>query len=174
MLGRATDGAGEFGQVRVGVAKDEQFTFKTDFDPADFTLNGEPATVDDAVQVFLDPQLTVNAPDALVEADGHTITVAPAPDATSGLAPDGSQVELNTAGQWGLSDRYYIAELVDPESGEPLSEPRVTMFTVTPDVPATTMTFNVDGHGVRSRLARRGAWSTRRGTTVLRLTSTSS
>jgi transglutaminase-like putative cysteine protease len=73
-------------------------------------------------------------------------TTLPDPDDILGRSED--TIDINTPGEWGMYQAYYIAEYRDAATGEPLPLPRVTAFTVANDRPAVPSSVTVDGQGV--------------------------
>ena len=59
-------GRSEYANVYSLVDPGKEFTFKLGFDPNTVLVDGEPALSEDIAQVFVDPQLTIPAPDAMV------------------------------------------------------------------------------------------------------------
>ncbi len=100
--------------------------------PIEWALEDLPDAPTDrgVVQVFADQQLTIPATDAIahVSWDG-TISVSPPNHEILAFVPDfeeqfgdSEEVTLNAAGEWGVHDRYFIAEYRDRATGEPLPE----------------------------------------------------
>lgn len=149
--GGAVDlGASEFADVQLDVALDHTFSFPVAWELEDVEVPaGGVAQHEDAVQVFIDPQLTVPALDASARVGWEgAIEVEPSMHAVLATTPDGEQVELSRPDHWGLSRQYYIAEYLDRETAEPLAEPRVTAFTVDTQIASPPVSFEVDGKGI--------------------------
>lgn len=148
-VGPAALGDPEFDEVHLGVPADHEFVLPVSYDPSSVMVDGAPALAWHLVKVFVDPRLTIPAPDALVTAARDAFTVRPDPAPVVTVKDDGQSVDLTAGGTWGFTDRYYIAEYRDRTTGDPLPTPRVTMFTVEPQVaPASGLTFDVDEQGV--------------------------
>lgn len=145
-VGQADLGASEFAEVHSLVAPDREFTFDTTQNFIDPQADGTLLYAEDFINVFLDPELQVVAPDALVmDTVRGNIEVAPR------IGSDEENATLGMAshpGEWGLSDRYYIAQFRDLDTGDVLAKPRITAFTVKAAVPATSVNFRVDDTGV--------------------------
>lgn len=146
-------GAPEFDEVILDVAPTHEFSF-----PIEWALEDLPDAPGDqgVVQVFADPQLTVPARDAIAHVSWNgTISVSPPNHELLAFVPDfddpfgeREEVPLNADGEWGIHDRYYIAEYRDRSTGEALPEPRVTAFTVDDGEQAVQSSVRVDDDGV--------------------------
>jgi|GEM_PF-1575561 len=152
-VAQAALGDPEFDEVLLDIEPTHVFTIPIGWQPEE--LPDAPG-IDGVVQVFADAQLTVPAADAtpIVTWDGE-ISISPPSYALPATVPDfadpfadGTQIELNAEGEWGLYERYYIAEYRDRKTGEQLPEPRVTAFTVAGDGPAVPFATRVDEQGV--------------------------
>lgn len=108
----------------------------------------DPAAAEGSINVYLDPQLTTKAPDAIVMSslDGKSVQVSPG-SRIDAETTGGERVRINSAGKWGLADAYYIAQTMDLETGQALPKPKVTMFTVTGDLSAPMASFTTDDNG---------------------------
>ncbi|MEP7766112.1 transglutaminase-like domain-containing protein [Sanguibacter sp. 25GB23B1] len=147
--GPADVGELQFASVQTQVGKSQPFRFSRSFDLATLQVDGRPAVVTDLVGVYLDPLLTMPAPDVYMETFRGPITVTPRDTALFGNDEvTGTRIPLNVGGQWGFSDTYYIAERRDLATGAPLPEPKVTAFSVPTVAPKTSVAFEVDSQGV--------------------------
>lgn len=149
----------EFADVLLDVEPTHEFQIPIGWDPEALTDVPQGSAVDaSTARVFVDPQLTIPAQDAnvFVNSWDRVVKIAPIdyampmslPDANDSLGYSDEQVELNTAGEWGMYQAYYIAEYRDSTTGEVLPAPRVTAFTVADDLPAVSSSVRVDGQGV--------------------------
>lgn len=146
-IGPGALGENEFAAVHTAVGPTEEIVLPVEYDPATITVDGQPAAYWDFAEVFIDPLLTIEAPDAYVDVDAGGIRVHPKPDPVRASAV-GQSIDIGPGGGWGLSDQYFIAEYYDPATGLKLAEPRVTAFTLDAAVPTVDVSFAVDGDGV--------------------------
>lgn len=86
--------------------------------------------LDQAAGIYLDAELTVPAPDGGIAATDTGVQAVPNGDG------------------WGLADHYFVALRVDPDTGTPLEQPRVTAFTVRTALAAPQATFTIADDGV--------------------------
>lgn len=148
-------GGDEFDEIHVGVARDHEFELPISWAVEDLTTDGSSLPTEEIVRVYIDPQLTVPADDAMARVGWEgALVVTPVSDGVSAgrfdldTSGDVERVELARPGEWGMYERYYIAEYRDRGTGAPLAEPYVTAFTVDTGIPAPSVTFDVDAQGV--------------------------
>lgn len=136
--GAGVEAASHFENVYTEVDPTEVFTFEA---------ASQGAGLSDAVKVWLDPELSMPAPDADVTSSRGEITVQPQATRVDAATEDGDTLRVNSGGKWGLSSRYYIAVYRDLVTDEELSTPAVTMFTVAGGLSAPSTQFHVDETG---------------------------
>ncbi|MEV7974270.1 hypothetical protein [Cellulomonas sp. NPDC089187] len=136
------------------VPADHTFTFDANPDLTDYHHDGwRPAS--EMVRVYLDPELTVAAPDAEVRHSYEgkdEITVSAGYDTTlrvsSMSSRDDDEVDVSIGERWGASPVYYIAQLCDLQTGEPLDRIPVQRFEVEDTRPRPVVDAHVDDQGV--------------------------
>ena len=104
----------------------------------------------DLIRVYLDPELTVPAPDAWVTESydlDDTLTVRPDYD-TYLIVEDGSSTDITIGERWGTASEYYIAQLADLDTGTALDTIPVQRFEVEDYRPRPEVTAEVDTEGV--------------------------
>lgn len=104
----------------------------------------------DLIRVYLDPALTVPAPDAWVTESydqDDTLSVRPDYD-TYLIVDDGSSTDITIGERWGTSPEYYIAQLADLDTGAALDTIPVQRFEVEDYRPRPEVTAEVDTQGV--------------------------
>ncbi len=128
--------------------------------PVEYDIEAIEATglrIRETVRVFMNPELTVEAPDAFVNAISwnQEITVHPEEVGVTGIDRTGEadSWQISEPGEWGFATTYYVAQTLDPTTGAPLARPLVTRFTVAededaPQPAAPAPTARVDGDGV--------------------------
>lgn len=131
---------------------DHVFTFQGDPDLWDSAVDGW-RTPGEMLRVYLDPALTVPAPDAWVgryyeDDTDSTLQVSPSYDTV--LTESGSDVQMDLAvgERWGAAAEYYLVQLADLTTGEPLDTLPVQRFTVDDQRPRPVVTSAVDDQGV--------------------------
>lgn len=122
---------------------DHVFTFAGDADVWNPDVDGwrDP---EDLVEVYLDPALTVPAPDAEIRVQDQSLQVAPAADTTM----NGTGVQIRTGNRWGAAAEYYVVQLADLATGEPLNPLPVQRFEVADTRARPVVTTEVDTLGV--------------------------
>lgn len=133
----------EFANVFVGVDRDQEFLFDVGF-PV-----GEDDDLGEIVEVYLDPQLTMPAPDVSSYEFRGQLSVSPSSFSIGKIAEDGDgyELQINQNGEWGLFDRYYLAVKKDLATGEVLPEPVVSLFTPKAELDSPVATYEARDGG---------------------------
>ncbi len=134
------------------VDADTVFTFQGDPDRWDSSVEGW-RTPGDLIRVYLDADLTVPAPDAWVgrsydDDTGSTIEVSPSYDTVLSVSGSDDSADIALGERWGAAPEYYLVQLADLTTGEPLDTLPVQRFTVEDYRPRPEVTAEVDDDGV--------------------------
>lgn len=132
------------------VPPDHVFTFDGNEDVWDYTNDGWRPT-SDLVRVYLDPELTVLAPDAYARASWQVpgqVEVSARSTATLSSVANGRRTTVGVGERWGAAAEYYLAVLADLHTGDPVDTIQVQRFTVQDDRPRPEPTAIVDENGV--------------------------
>ena len=132
------------------VPPDHVFTFDGNEAVWDYTHDGWRPT-SDLVRVYLDPELTVLAPDAYTRASWQVpgqVEVSATSTVTLSSLTAGTRTTVGVGERWGAAPEYYLAVLADLHTGDPLDTIQVQRFTVQDDRPRPDPTAVVGGNGV--------------------------
>lgn len=106
-------------------------------------------TMYDDVKVYIDNDFTYPImPDIEYDVEKETLTIKPTEGVTAlnFISDEDTDTDYDSR-DWGNAPKYWIVQYNDFATGEALSKPVVTLFTVKSDIAAPTITFDVDEKG---------------------------
>lgn len=134
----------EYANPVYNVERDHQFVYEQVG-----TRYMEEDTMYDDIKVYIDNDfINPIMPDMEYDPDKQTLTISPIKGVTAlnFTGEDSDDMDYDTR-NWGNAPKYWIVQYNDLVTGEALSKPVVTLFTVKAELDAPTVTFDIDEKG---------------------------